>query len=388
MGSLFDGGAAAEEKEADGLAGGRPATPTTQRPLSSVHIRPQPVVTMAEGGNFMRVKFPIGHQSVPVGGRRGSVAEFTPASRRRLLQLLNSLDRREVESGHVRFVTLTYPASFPDPRTCKHHFELVVKRFQRAWGARSIVWKVEPQRRGAPHLHLLVFMGSQQTLPDELAWWAAEWHTLAGGGDPNHLAWHRGELGHGNRPCVEVVRDWNGVIAYAGKYLGKVVSAVDWDAPGRFWGVRGRARLPVHLVSAAVPDRSRAIQLARWIRRLKRQQMERSPHSYYVPGKRGRPGQVLSAELMVRDGSGQLPRRLRECWRSLSLSLEVEIRPQVWRGRGRGPGVSAFVPCSVVQRWCSYLAIQLAVAVDQVRPPPPEDCRSFAEAVSSGGESP
>ena len=89
---------------------------------------------------------------------RGQVSTFSAASRRRLMSLLNRL---EWSGLSVAFCSLTYGQLFPDIETFKRHIDIFGKRMMR-WAARhgcrvSIVWKMEFQERGAPHLHLIVF---------------------------------------------------------------------------------------------------------------------------------------------------------------------------------------------------------------------------------------
>lgn len=65
-----------------------------------------------------------------------------------------------VESGRVpAMVTLTYPGDWevvaPEGASVKRHMVLWRKRFQREYGEPArYIWKLEFQRRGAPHIHL------------------------------------------------------------------------------------------------------------------------------------------------------------------------------------------------------------------------------------------
>ena len=251
--------------------GGPAAGPS---PLSSAHISPQevgPVVSWSVGGRAVGVKIP-GQKGGLGGGARGVVEEFSKASQLRLLRLVNSFDQGRVDVGHFRFVTLTYPREFPAARASKKDLDTMLKRFERAWGHRGMIWKLEPQRRGAPHYHLLVLMGSQDTGMAELTWWAGNWCEVIG--EPPHGdCWkvHMGAAGGNNKQCVEVVRDWGGVAAYCGKYLAKPCWAgEDWQAPGRWWGVRRRELLPVRIETVEVPKAAATLirrTLVRWVRR-------------------------------------------------------------------------------------------------------------------------
>lgn len=56
-------------------------------------------------------------------------------------------------------ITLTHPGDWEtvasDGKNLKRRFEAWRKRYHRAWGEKlRCVWKLEFQRRGAPHLHL------------------------------------------------------------------------------------------------------------------------------------------------------------------------------------------------------------------------------------------
>lgn len=58
-------------------------------------------------------------------------------------------------------LTLTYPGDWktaaPTGKECKRHFEVFLLRYKRAWGeSLACVWKLEFQRRGAPHYHLFL----------------------------------------------------------------------------------------------------------------------------------------------------------------------------------------------------------------------------------------
>jgi len=232
-----------------------------------------PSVSWADGGRWGQVKIP--GKNFSGGGRRGAVKGFSGESRRRLLRFLNSIDQGKAPAGCWRFVTLTYPATFPDPRNAKRDLDQLLKRFERAWGHRATFWKMEPQRRGAPHFHLLVMhgdrdwsqvLGGRENPADECTWWATNWAEVIGHGVTvaDVIKVHMGQAGHGerrSRPCVEVPSTWGGVLAYVGKYLGKLCTFSDdpssdsWHSPGRFWGIRRPELLPIVIRKLDVPFR-------------------------------------------------------------------------------------------------------------------------------------
>ncbi len=203
-------------------------------------------LAVAEGGRILHLKESKGGgESTP--GRRAAITGFTPSARANLLRRIAMIDTSP--AGLPKFVALTYPAEFPTSgRVVKRHLDIFLKRVKRqyeteqspVWG----FWKLEPQQRGAPHYHLLVWgvpsfphvVGDSCMCP--LCWVAQSWYEIVASGDVRHRR-------AGTR--VESVTSWSGVTAYAAKYLGKAFKDVTgiWSEVGRFWGVFGRRHMPV-----------------------------------------------------------------------------------------------------------------------------------------------
>ena len=168
-------------------------------------------------------------------GKRGRISGFSPSSRLRLLRWLASLNRSKITTTPL-FITLTYPATWPeDPARVKRDIDAFGKAFMRRYPAGCFLWKVEAQKRGAPHYHCLVFNVGYVSHQ----WAAATWNRIVAGG-PDHL-----------KAGTEVrrVRSWRGVMAYASKYFSKQSGGVELTGIGRHWGIVGRANLPVELVT-------------------------------------------------------------------------------------------------------------------------------------------
>ena len=90
-----------------------------------------------------------------------AITEWSRKSRAAMCRTFAELDYTPlVESGRVpAMVTLTYPGDWesvaPDGASVKRHMVVWRKRFQREWGEPArYIWKLEFQRRGAPHIHL------------------------------------------------------------------------------------------------------------------------------------------------------------------------------------------------------------------------------------------
>jgi hypothetical protein len=166
------------------------------------------------------------------------VADFSAGSRRRLMRLLASVNK--LVSFMPLFLTLTYPGEWPaDPARWKRDLEAWGRRLGRKYPEMSAVWRLEPQKRGAPHYHLLVF-GVDRV---DAGWLARSWYEVVGSGDLRHLQ-------AGTR--VERVKSWRGVMSYASKYLAKLGGGFEVEHVGRWWGVWNRGKLPVELVEVAL----------------------------------------------------------------------------------------------------------------------------------------
>lgn len=160
------------------------------------------------------------------GGKRGEVRGFSDASRKRLIEKMLTLDIGAM--GMPLFVTLTYPKNYPTVERSKRDFKVWLARLRRFVGVgASALWRLELQRRGAPHYHLLLWGVDSLSF----SWVAKSWYDVCGTGDEKHLA-------AGTR--VERIRTRNGAIFYVSKYCAKVD---DYQTVGRVWGFWGRKNL-------------------------------------------------------------------------------------------------------------------------------------------------
>ena len=209
-------------------------------PLSTMHKGTedgQSFMEWASGAGLLKVSQGIKNDA-PKGGKRGRIQGFSFASRRRLMQ---TIARIRFDAPLPMFVTLTYPNKFPSPIESKSHLDIFIRRLRRAFPDVGLIWKLEPQQRGAPHYHMLVYGVSEHDL---FMFTISAWYEIAGDGDSNHLAFHMGGLG--NKPCVQAVYSREGVMRYASKYLGKTFEVAGWDEiyPGRFWAVVQKENIP------------------------------------------------------------------------------------------------------------------------------------------------
>lgn len=209
--------------------------------LSTVHNSPQglkravsPSVVAYGGGELIKVSGGSVKGLQPSGGVRGEVREFSRKSRKRLLEKIAMIDRRKLPRPPV-FVTLTYPAEYsPDPERWKRDLDNFCKCILRRYSGAFGIWKLEFQKRGAPHFHLILL--GVGFLPSK--WLADSWYRIVGSGDPKHR-----QAG----TSVERARSWRGIAAYLSKYIGKNVGPIPAGYKGRFWGVLGRDNFAEHI---------------------------------------------------------------------------------------------------------------------------------------------
>lgn len=171
------------------------------------------------------------------GSKRGRVQSFSAKSR---LRLMRFLARIRMKGIRATFITLTfkgYPSN-AEAKRCLHAFlQVLYRNFSKS----SAVWRMEYQKRGSIHFHLLVF---------DLPYW--DWKEILS-------AWKRITGQNVARVDVRLVKSRRGVASYVSKYIAKVTKASKktflvyppylhamrkWRK-GRFWGYHNKKALPL-----------------------------------------------------------------------------------------------------------------------------------------------
>jgi len=191
-------------------------------------------------------------------GDRARISTFSPRARNNLLKRLFSLSVLP-----ELFITLTYPKYYPaDSCEWKRHLDnyrhKLLEIFPSAW----FFWKLEPQKRGAPHFHLIGSLNTEVNINVLRLFIAKLWYKVCGQIDSKHLV---------AGTSVEQFRGSSRrIYAYASKYIGKVdtTSYEGWETPGRFWGVIGRKNLPESIAMAVDLARKDFLTIRRYVRRL------------------------------------------------------------------------------------------------------------------------
>ena len=210
--------------------------------------RPVPSPRAVDGQVFADASYevPSGSGGAPGGrrggGKRGVVTDFSRQSRRRLQTLFCSVPRTGYEPWRMLFITLTYHNVWgARSKDWKNDLNAFKERLYRKWGTFPGVWRLEFQKRGAPHFHLLLFppvgaLEATTAIKDKDQPWTDfkadvlfSWHDLVAPGDVYHWL-HGVKMTQGT--------SWRGAMYYLSKYVSKVEEnlAPATAPPGRVWG--------------------------------------------------------------------------------------------------------------------------------------------------------
>lgn len=200
----------------------------------------------------------IGPLERPKLGIRGVIDHWSPKSRARMLERFSTLDYlKQWADRPPAMVTLTMPADWwtyaPNGAAFKKIIRRFVSRYRRAWGPIVGLWKQELQRRGAPHVHILMQLPLGLAMTTGQPWreWLADaWAGALGVTGEERakvVAVHRhrkayGDLGEGLRAS-----DPRRIAAYflkhgsfaAKEYQHRVPDLWAGSSVGRWWGYWG-----------------------------------------------------------------------------------------------------------------------------------------------------
>lgn len=195
------------------------------------------------------------------GTAGGVITEWSRKSRSAMCRTFAELDYSPlVESGRVpAMVTLTYPGDWEtvaaDGASVKRHMVLWRKRFQREYSEPArYIWKLEFQRRGAPHIHLWMAppMSPGRSGRGFAQWLSATWAQIVDHPNPIQKARHRLagtaiDVRNGLKACdpkrlaiyftkhsspnLHGDKEYQHIVPELWRQPGR--------GPGRFWGVYG-----------------------------------------------------------------------------------------------------------------------------------------------------
>lgn len=163
------------------------------------------------------------------GGFRRKILQFSKGSRARLAFVAGNTD-----IDLVTLVTLTYPREYPcDGKIVKQHLNAFLTWARKHNPGLSYLWFLEFQKRGAPHIHLMLSCELPRKATERIEAYreiAQRWYAIVDSKDIRHLK-------AGTR--TERVRSQDGARHYAVKYTSKMrqkVVPAGFENVGRFWG--------------------------------------------------------------------------------------------------------------------------------------------------------
>jgi hypothetical protein len=199
--------------------------------------------------------------------KRSDIVEYSMKSRKRFFEALLAMDWGKIESDNVRELTLTYPSIYPkDGQVLKNHLDVYAKRiklFGEKFGGIAFPWKMEFQRRGAPHFHLILVSGSPIPLEELRAWALTSWS--------NHVAkWIMSLDGYSEKEKIDAIenhkkagieadkvrKNTKSLVCYLVWYIGKGKGKAkeyqheipeEYENVGRWWGFYGRNTGLLHI---------------------------------------------------------------------------------------------------------------------------------------------
>ena len=208
----------------------------------------------------LRDNFGMVIQEPVVAPKRDKISEWSAKSRTNMVRTFCAVDwtpfvEKVADGAAPAVVTLTLPGDWltvaPDGEAFKKLVNTFRARYQRAWGEYIAgAWKLEFQRRGAPHLHILTVppLGVDKKLELPFRQWLSTvWTDVVAHPDPEERAKHllagtgvdyEETLRYGDPKRISVYFSKHGLFAEK-EYQNVVPEA--WrqpgKGPGRFWGV-------------------------------------------------------------------------------------------------------------------------------------------------------
>lgn len=160
---------------------------------------------------------------------RSTIKTFSSRSRFRLFSLLAKIDR--IHTRNALFVTLTYHNNYTDfDRKGQVDFHNFLTQYRNYDPGVQYIWRIELQKRGAPHFHLIIFPGLKYN-PKKVSKYKRHfnllWHNVADKDSSSHLKYG----------CDFVkIHNYRKACAYLSKYIAKVADCGTNDVHGKHWG--------------------------------------------------------------------------------------------------------------------------------------------------------
>lgn len=191
---------------------------------------------------------------------RSKIIEYSMKSRKRFFEALLTMDWGNIPQETIRELTLTYPSIYPkDGKILKRHLDAYAKRlkkFGKDYGGIAFPWKMEFQRRGAPHFHLILVSGNSIPLETLRTWALQSWNDLVGkwiiSQEDKSSEEQNNAIENHRKAGIEadiVRKNSKGLVCYVAWYIGKNKGKAkeyqhevpeEYQNVGRWWGFYGK----------------------------------------------------------------------------------------------------------------------------------------------------
>ena len=238
----------------------------------------------------------LSHHVHTGGGIRQPISGLSQASASKLRRVLASID---LDGRVVDLISLSYhrppmssgvldlsvPSASPQSiyerqssfviASCvipaKKHLSSWLKRFERSFAReyKALLWKMEFQRRGIPHFHILIVWKGMDAPQVDLfrAWVSSSWTSIVAPSDQLHLRFGADVWRLLSPSGLDRTRLLRYIAKRIGTTPGRVVdpSTGEIVSTGRIWGVRGD--LPTKVLSVVELSSDDHVDLCRRLRR-------------------------------------------------------------------------------------------------------------------------
>jgi len=170
---------------------------------------------------------------------RGDVKTFSASSRKRLLRIFSRIQISCYQKMY--FVTLTYHEAWREASFAPaSDLNVFLQSLRDKYDNFDYIWRLEFQKRGAPHYHLIIMFRKERSVPtyaNFLKYCISSWHRTADPDSKDHAAY-----GVTGAP----LNDYRQAFSYCSKYSAKEETPNGCEYSGRRWGTSvGLALRPV-----------------------------------------------------------------------------------------------------------------------------------------------
>lgn len=189
---------------------------------------------------------------------RGLIKGFSRPSRKRFIEDIQRLSAADLGELYPKFISLTYRHQV-DAEEAKGNLRSLFERFRRRWPQSSGYWRMELQKRGVFHFHLIMF---------GLPWLP---HVVLQGMWEEIIGWDLQREGCHVQVNIKAIESVKMLTNYVAKYAAKLDDSLplldnaSYLHAGRWWGKFNKAHLPY------APVQRMLIPIGRWffgVRRL------------------------------------------------------------------------------------------------------------------------